>query len=249
MLLHEPWFQIQAVRPIRIDSMEIEHAAGTLWQELLEIIQSDFSRPDQIMPYGKPLWLPNWGPKIKVKNVAGKTNTIPIVVQFAPAQLMKDAQGRVFFSGLRVNGYLQMTAPLVLAVVLNLGGLPSATVKQILQDNREVLQTEFLSVISHELTHAKDFLVKPKYDHPQDDYAAYVNDPMEVRAFMQQIARQVAQAAAEKGFPKPLTSEVVQKLLTQSHTWLNIQTDLKPENRKKMLQGVLTYLRDLGYGA
>jgi hypothetical protein len=106
------------------------------------------------------------------------------------------------------------------------------------------------SILIHEVTHAAEVsfggraTYKVKNDELQDD-VAYVNDPKEVRAFIQQIVDEVV------GNSKHLKShfqgrKLVDMLLRMSTTWTLIEKDLRANSKKLILTAVYQALQDEG---
>lgn len=231
MIHTERWYR-EAVRPIRIDPEEIDRVTDQIFEEIGETMEVYFSHPGKPIPPDKYLWAPNWGPRIKVKNVKGEEISIPITV--LPTQAGPDAQ---------VGGALTLQTPKVLMLKLPFGGLPAGFVKDFLRDHQAELRRDFRYVILHELTHAKDIIPQITYDSSevQQDPVKYYNDPAEVRAYMHEMAEEVWQAYPQGA---PLNSETLWKLLETNRIWRQVEPYLEPESRRKMLQGVVQYLND-----
>jgi len=90
-----------------------------------------------------------------------------------------------------------------------------------------------------------------KEQRKQDAKAArkrYLNQPEEVKAFMQEIASQVRDLvpAHRSKLVAWTPSRAVTFLLRQSHTWNEIQGQLTTKSRKTIKKGVVTVLQDMG---
>lgn len=225
-----------AVRPIRLEKGEAERAASEIWDQFEEWLETTSG----LIPAHNFLWAPHWGPKLKVINVKGESFRIPLTVYARPAD------GTTV-----VNGFITLTKPMKLAVNLPIGGVPAQIIRNDLKKGsrlRDLWEREFVSVIAHEITHAKDIVPEKTYDDPNEDRSQYINDPAEVRAFMQQIAREVAEI-----FPTPGIQRVHQNPTDQleaafgmSDTWQNFIVDYATsESRRKIITGVVNYLHDL----
>jgi DNA topoisomerase-1 len=110
------------------------------------------------------------------------------------------------------------------------------------------------SILSHEVTHAADrSRAKTKYnpskaDDPHNpEWLKYINDPGEIRAFMQQIVDEVESNAAT------LTAESVRGLMKSNHdlvetalllstTWEIIEPHLTRQHRNRILKAVYDML-------
>lgn len=111
-------------------------------------------------------------------------------------------------------------------------------------------------VISHELTHAKDFIKPGPPGQPNDtrgqSKSDYYNNVAESKAFMRNVSQDVLDFFKNKAFVDPIDSSEDQKIafeegLKNSHYWGKIEGYLFPETRRKILTGVYTFLRDHGY--
>jgi hypothetical protein len=108
-------------------------------------------------------------------------------------------------------------------------------------------EAEVFDALIHEATHIVDLYTREREsskgyneDHTKlVDPTAYVNDPKEVRAFMQQIADQIVQDI-EGGSPSVAVSLYSNKL------WQRLRSDLTDRNRKLILKGVYTAVQDSG---
>lgn len=111
------------------------------------------------------------------------------------------------------------------------------------------------SILTHEVTHTAESMFRqdPTYyrgpDHEVDE-VAYVNDPGEVRAFMQQIVEEVS-----RGFQKLRdyaerqgkgNRELIDLALKLSTTWKGIEKHLSASNRAKILKAVYNGLDEAG---
>lgn len=105
------------------------------------------------------------------------------------------------------------------------------------------------SLLTHELTHAAESV----FNHPDPAYyrygpekqevtdeIAYLNDPLEVRAWMQQIVDDVLRT-----FKNPIITNhvkdprrILDMALRMSTTWGVVQEKLTPQNRNKILKAV-----------
>lgn len=236
MISKEAWFQLVAVRPIRLDPKEVKRATEDMWDQFMEYLEGSPGR----IKLNDYLWNPHMAVHMKVVNVKGKALRIPLVVFARPAD------GTTV-----VNGFITLSTPKKLAVNLPIGGVAGSEILQTLKQQPTLARkwrADFASTIAHELTHAKDLGEEVTYDFNNPDREEYVNDPMEVRAFMQQIAREVAEIYPTPGIQQ-VYSQPVDKLeaaLDMSDTWrVQVGPYLSEANRRKVITGVVNYLRDL----
>ena len=255
MIHAEAWYR-EAVRPIPVDPKDVEEARDLLFEEIEATFEVHFSKINKFLPPGY-LWAPNWGPKIMVNTVMGQRLSIPLNIYLTP-----------FTGFMTVEAFLTLTNPRVLAIVLPLAGMPGPLAKDVLDHSEVHLRGQVYSAVLHELTHARDRMVRPTYDAPyaglpEDEslseeemeesrrayFETYFNDSSEVRAHMQQVAWETLENLrnVEKS-PNDETQPPVswKEALSKSTTWESIQEYLTPENRKKVLQGVVRNLQDQG---
>ena len=108
------------------------------------------------------------------------------------------------------------------------------------------------TVLLHEVTHNVDVFAKPiEYSHEQvekDPVApAYINDPSEVRAFMQEIVDQTEHAAKVIAPHVKSNQDLMDKVLLLSDTWGIIEKSLSRSNRAKILKAVYTNLERVNF--
>jgi hypothetical protein len=107
------------------------------------------------------------------------------------------------------------------------------------------------SILIHELTHVADtpFSKGPTYfkdDGTVKDDASYANDPLEVRAFMQNIVDEAAHHAPAMRAHFDNNQKLIDTCLRLSTTWKLIHKDLTPANRAKILKAVYTEFDEQG---
>lgn len=99
------------------------------------------------------------------------------------------------------------------------------------------------SILIHEVTHAAEaaFRAPRQYEHDEDhkvkDQKSYVNDPKEVRAFMQQVVDETVRMA-HKLKEHMNGRQLVDTSLRLSFTWSAIEKDLNARSRKLILTAV-----------
>lgn len=151
------------------------------------------------------------------------------------------------------------------AIVLELNG--AYTPKELLSErvlqplwsctHESCLPYSLYSLIIHEATHAADSLFPgPPIDGLERggeiptsiDPVKYINNPSEVRAFMQQVVDEVPRyakmpAIRERALTKPNPNqELIAFALRLSTTWKLIEQYLTPVNKAKILRAVYEYL-------
>lgn len=119
-----------------------------------------------------------------------------------------------------------------------------------------VIERKLFNILIHEVTHAKDIPGDPGYKvvngQPVGGFKAYINDPKEIRANMQEIVDQAIEfATTNSRWPKLVKmmgspNKAFGTVLNNSTTWSTIKGDLTPANRKKIMQAVHTAFRDEG---
>ena len=102
------------------------------------------------------------------------------------------------------------------------------------------------SILTHEVTHTAEVMFRqdPTYFREDGiDEEAYVNDPGEVRAFMQQVVEEAVRIAkklhAIPGFTEKKTNrELVDIFLKMTTTWKGIEKNLNRSNKAQILKAV-----------
>jgi len=101
------------------------------------------------------------------------------------------------------------------------------------------------SILIHEVTHAADVFVKGLKYSPSDvlergeaAWGPYVNDPSEVRAFMQEIVDQTERMARKLRPHAKTNRRLVDMILKTSTTWGLIEKHLNPRNKTRILKAV-----------
>ena len=128
-----------------------------------------------------------------------------------------------------------------------------------LMKQRSILESSMRLSLLHELTHAidkhresggrakPDYFKKPmtvmELVKDEDvDVEKYLNNPMEVRAFMQEIATEVIDELNRKTDAKRLiytnNGKMILDAISWSDVWSRISPRLRAENRKKIFRGV-----------
>lgn len=121
----------------------------------------------------------------------------------------------------------QHLAPIQVVLFLN----STKTLRQI-REGEARLKKELRSVLVHELTHAHDLI-------PKETSNTYFQDPVELRAFMQQVADEVL----EEHLRRPRD---IRRILQESVFWNSLAPHLTPMHRRHILKGVARALEDLG---
>jgi hypothetical protein len=138
-----------------------------------------------------------------------------------------------------------------IVVYLN-GVIPAEQAINVLRGASETtFEGAIRGTLVHELTHAHDYLkmrgykspARPDAKTPQEQrqaYIDYLNQPDEVRAFMQQMVREVLHNAKTLAAYKSFDTQRdrLKVLLRASEIYQEIGKFLTPANRKKMLQAV-----------
>lgn len=116
-------------------------------------------------------------------------------------------------------------------------------------------EVTLMPTLLHEFTHARDVYSskvssQQRAMHERKDRAAYLNQPIEVRAKMQELADIAVRSIPEikRTYSKPNRPPIpaVQWVLEQTALWREIEGDLSPAAQKKILLGVERALRDAG---
>jgi hypothetical protein len=112
------------------------------------------------------------------------------------------------------------------------------------------------SILIHEVTHAAESMFKGKglsysYDENRkvNDETAYMNDPKEIRAFMQQIVDETSRSATVpviRDHSNRDNQKLLNLCLKLSTTWKIIHASLTPTNRAKILKAVYGELASSG---
>jgi len=112
---------------------------------------------------------------------------------------------------------------------------------------KRYLQEPLYQTLAHEMTHILDKKDEGGISRYEEDgildYAAYINDPAEIRAFMREITEQ-----AYVKYQKLIRVFDKKKALRNSiktDTWHKIENQLTPENRKLIMKGTLRGLQEL----
>jgi len=157
---------------------------------------------------------------------------------------------------LYVNGALSPN-DILLGQKVDLGALGSYTENRLQPldecTSETCLPYGLYSLLTHEVTHAAEVIFGWKSNKGtklQDGETVvehrgkYINDPMEVRAFMQQVVDEVLR------YVRKLASLPEKKRLTTalrlSTTWSLLKDDLTQRNKKLILKAVYTALQDEG---
>lgn len=114
-----------------------------------------------------------------------------------------------------------------------------------LEDSKTV--DDVYSVLLHEVTHATEMVIdrvlaereanpdRPTHNSHRPDY---YDIPVEVRAFMQQVADEV-ETAVRSGVP-------FRQALKESRSWQRVSPRMNQKNQKKIMKGVYTYIEEQG---
>jgi len=115
---------------------------------------------------------------------------------------------------------------------------PDVTGEQLEKDER-LLAREFYDVLLHEATHVVELARDERHEGTRQlDPGEKVNSPVEVRAYMQQIAEDAIEAMRE--------GLGARDAIALSPTWSRVDRWLTEKNRRLIQKGVYTALRDEG---
>ncbi len=159
-----------------------------------------------------------------------KEHVVRVVVAAKPALNTNEAVGSALFSDRKVT------------LFLNGRFSPS----ELLEGN---LAGSLFSFLIHEITHSADIFAPELTYHYSDARSEttrhiYVNDPSEVRAFMQQIVEETSASARNKLYRELAARKtdknraLVDAILKASLTWSDIERHLNVRNRAKILKAV-----------
>jgi hypothetical protein len=105
------------------------------------------------------------------------------------------------------------------------------------------------SILTHEITHNADiFMGKLKYspaeviEKGEAAWGSYINDPSEVRAFMQQVVDETERMARKIREHTESNQQLVSRLLMLSTTWSLIKKHLSSRNQARILKAVYDML-------
>lgn len=105
------------------------------------------------------------------------------------------------------------------------------------------------SLLIHELTHNADIFATKLQYNPQEvldkgeaAWGPYVNDPAEVRAFMQQVVDETERMARKIRTHVPSNQRLVDMVLRLSTTWSIIEKHLNSRNKARILKAVYDML-------
>lgn len=239
-----------ASRPISIDKPAIKKLVG---DELLPDVTAWLNKQDPAKPIGAKRGIAST--TLTINPVGGRTpfevtvnvRSIPTQSEFAvvsgkatllPWDWMDDEARRV-------------------EVVLNLNGqlTPAEYLSERLSANsldRKYVPYGLYSVLIHELTHVMEmpFMRETGYDQDNDrpkDMGQYVNSPIEVRAFMQQIVDEALIWAKRVVSRTGKTNRsLIDQVLRRSVTWGRVHEQMNAVNRKKILSAVYDALDKAG---
>lgn len=143
-------------------------------------------------------------------------------------------------------------------VIVKLNGSYSA------EHYAEVAEAGFLwlqiyRMLLHEVSHAAD-ISKPRYDagpasgeYDVEDLPLYYNDPVEVRAYMQEVVNEILSFGGKRENVKKVLKlfrksreQGVEVLLKNSDTWHEIKPYLTFQNRKRVMKNVYQALVEEG---
>ena len=227
-----------STRPIRIDRAQAKSLTHRALEQLYKhnsrvgwFLGKAFSRilaktPDPHLPLSEIPGGRSFGFEIGVytfKDVMGRDLALPVWMKAKPSITTHYIpSGQVKSDG---DGYDPLLTPTLLEVFLN----SSRTLTQI-RENKDKLEKDLFSILIHELTHAHDRITEDANDD-------YFNDPLEVSAFMQQIAQEVLEANERE--PRD-----VRQLLAESKIWGQVSPRLTSENRRRILKGIARVIEE-----
>ena len=110
----------------------------------------------------------------------------------------------------------------------------------------------FYDILIHVLTLAADVFGAPGYDpkkvqrQEESEFAAYYNEPAEVRAYMRQVVEETDRMGEMVKRVSKGKQDLVTKALKFSTTWQGVSPYLTPSNRARILKAVYDRLTQKG---
>ena len=237
-------------RPIALPMAEIgqyvENVLVDRVRERLEVL----SRGDDTLPLGDRLQVD--GGRLTIPSVRGADVTVRVYVLSQPRSRKTES--------LAISGGYDSKAQVVI-VFLNGAYSPADLMRgkyrgtfSPLSDctHGSCLPFALYDVLIHELTHASDIVGAKQYNRQkiaagdESEFAAYYNEPSEVRAYMRQVVEEAGRMATHlKDFLRD-RQDLVAKSMKLSTTWGEISPYLTPANRQKILLAVYDRLAKQG---
>ena len=249
---------LDEVRAVQIDQKEVNGLAQGIVKDVVRQLRTRKGDED------KALWLARglggWKIELQKRFVTTSVHGYPVSVKVhVDLRQMEDERVREFVTGGMVRGIFHSdwkgrpTGKKVntdLVIHLN----SNKSVSEIKKEARGKLFKELVSVLRHELVHMKDVISAPKSTKAGETLGTadlanqdYYNDPMEVRAFMRQIADEVIEYAHNLGKEDPwwlvLNRHFVDNALDASKTWNRVEQHINRKTEKKLRQGAAAALR------
>jgi len=233
-------------RPIQIDKSGAKNVAKKMVAGLAAAIQG--MNPEKMLGKGGPI-----GPvqHVDVKNVLGHKQRVYIALSSVEGGAGQWVSG----GGLGTyKGSGKMKGQPIIVVVLNGGNTVASFLSAM-----TYIENAIYGVLIHELTHAADVGREAKMPRNSPKvwggldvgaYESYVNEPTEVRAYMQEVVDQalgfVSQSISQlRKIASP--NKIVLWAVQHSETWGVIEGSLNPKNRKLIMKAVYTALQDAGF--
>ena len=239
-----------ASRPIRIDKLAIRRLVDG---ELIPELTAWLKRQDQEEPIGAKRGIA--GTTLVVSPVGGRP---PLKVAITVRSVRSPSDELAVVSGQaallpwdwqddeqRVEVALNLNARLTPVEYLNERMSANAS-------DRKYVPYGLYSVLIHELTHVMEmpFMRGPAYEQEDErpsNVKEYVNSPIEVRAFMQQIVDEVLVWAKRAVSRTGKTNRsLIDQVLRRSTTWQRVHHHMNAANRKKLLSAVYDALDTAG---
>lgn len=228
----EAWFQIISARPIPVSEEMVDKAVTLVWAYLRDNIEDLDRKEGQVT-------LARWNDT----KVTGKPVNYRIGIDF-----QDDDNENLVYRG----GYAEHFDDETASVFLILNPNFAYWHDYLFEGDPEVdnLLQRMKSTIAHELVHIRDTVGETSTTEELGK-EGYYNSPHEVRAHMKNVSMDLRNFF-EKYDISPTDLREDQNLafragLAQSRSWKKMEQYLTPENRKLVIQGVYTSLRDEGY--
>lgn len=232
-----------AGRAIPVDKSKVRRIVKEIYQKLESLLRQTIrpSRFDEKLNYAHqwPTTKEYYVAEIELVDVTGQRRILPIYVRsWMGYRVVSDYVLGGAVKTRLLNGRKGRAYPQRIEIYLNAFKTPEDYVS----GDKRFIQ-ELYQVLIHEVTHAMDYLRKSQYDASNLDEHLYLNDPMEVRAFTQNIVDEVLTSLKKdirmtKGWGDWESSETIDRYLQKSLTWHRLRKTLTPENKKKVLKAV-----------
>ena len=220
----------EATRPIPIPQRRVDHLLGRLHQWM--------SRKD---PQKTPSRSDEFLESLELKTPWG--DPLSVWVAFFPAS---SRSGEVVLGG----GFGKGTVGPVVKIWFN-----SSVTWGVLME--PFVQKEYRTVLLHELTHALDKIKEKDSPGIADGPTSleevgggetYYNDPSEVRAYMRELYERILPTVQQR-MKTPLKEKwglgkITTVALSQDTKWRRISPHLTPKNKKRLLKGIVTALKE-----